>query len=52
MIARAKYFIIRGEPALRMFLGVFFLVVAALKLTQATTTQNGFVKWVCMHSRQ
>lgn len=42
MIARAKDFIIRGEPVLRMLLGVFFLVVAALKLTQTTTTQHGF----------
>jgi len=33
---------VRLETPMRMFVGVFFLVAAALKATQTTTTQNGF----------
>lgn len=42
MVGRVKHFVLRHEAILRMLLGVFFLIAAALKVTQTTTTQHGF----------
>lgn len=42
MISAFARFLVRYEAVFRMSLGVFFLVAAALKATQAATTQNGY----------
>jgi len=42
MIGAIGRFTVRYEAGFRMFLGLFFLIAAVLKLTQTTTTQNGF----------
>ncbi len=42
MMTSAKQLVLKLEIPLRMFVGLFFLVAVVLKITQTTTTQNGF----------